>query len=612
MTDSDSAILFPYPGAPMRRPLFVRSALVLALVAAASPASAQLAPVPEMSHQIALNPAGLGVYRDTELGDFDGDGLLDVVTRRNDAIEGLLGVVALGFSLPEVSPSACFVVRPVTPGADTLVISNGTGLHELSYDVGSGTWTSAALLTDPSGSQAARDLALRSVASPGDPLVLVQSDGLSVQLLSTSFSASMGAPELVSTRPIRRVIPFDLDGDGGDELALLHTDGASVWDSSGTPPNETWTLDSTYSFTVPDVTYFDAVAGSAAGSAEEWLACIGKLPNGLNQSVAFVSNGATLSTVGIGQASVARFAAGDWNGDGNDDLVLSRRVDERVGVALHQGTSWHDFAGTLLFEISDTPGASSELNAAQPAVLDLNGDGDVDIALAVQSKRELHMELNQANDASDSAPVYLTAWDPDGPGLLDPFMNLVDPDNGNDLYVEFELTAPATWPLVENGSEVPLELVVHNYGRLSSGGAPQFVDSWESGTALTSTSPDQLVNLDTDEAPGYTTPTYEHYFFVARYVRKVNGEITYSSQPLVVGYHVTGDSNYVEGNWTGPGAAATNQLETWGGSGAVIDVYYDSGDGQTTGLPSGNPTGSVDPVGGRVGLGMPLMRMPQS
>lgn len=131
-------------------------------------------------------------------------------------------------------------------------------------------------------------------------------------------------------------------------------------------------------------------------------------------------------------------AAGDFDGDGRDDIVTFVPSTGKVWVALSNGSSfcssreWYDTDANGPFWSADVPGASSHV----PLVGDFNGDGLADIAVCTRgTTRDLYTALNTGRGFG-ARRFHTSGWD-FCPGSALPRIGDVTGDGRDDIVVFF-------------------------------------------------------------------------------------------------------------------------------------------------------------------------------
>ncbi|WP_460952481.1 beta strand repeat-containing protein, partial [Spirosoma daeguense] len=346
-------------------------------------------PLLAQSFQPAINYNADTTPSSVAVGDFNGDGKLDLVSanRGSNNVSVLLNNGAGGFgaaiNFPVGSaPSSVAVGDFNGDGRLDLAISNG-GSGNVSVLLGNGAGSFGAAINFPVGSYPV-SVVVGDINNDGKlDLVTANFTSSTVSVLLGdglgAFGAAINFP--AGDSPAYAAMG-DLNGDGNQDLAIAHYNGITavsilLSDGSG-------------GFTPSTVV--NGLGGQPFMIVVRDLNSDGKLDVALahrsNNVVVLLGDGtggfAAPSLFGVGTAA-SSVAVGDFNGDGNLDLTIANLLSNTVSVLLGDG------AGAF--------GAATHLSVGvrpQSVVVgDFNGDGRPDLATANLNTNNISVLLNE-------------------------------------------------------------------------------------------------------------------------------------------------------------------------------------------------------------------------
>lgn len=386
----------------MQTPTRVRSAYAvsacLGLAFLAGSARAQIT-LEGTSDWVDPEPTTAGLFERTDHGDFDGDGVHDMIVQRGTSLEVLLapGLYDHTMIVPEVV--SCYGVAPVAPDTskDILLVSTSVGLEQLVLDPVTATWSSSLISTRWD------DAALIEVhPMEGTVAVLgVMDDMRTVRCAYRLNGQWFEQPVLVHPETIRDLAVFEWDGGGQIEIAIASDSALWVYDSIGVLRK---------SFPVGDAESVAIGRLELPMSVRDGLAWIVTRTEGIQQLIVLSPQGILppqhLSAVPL----VVDMETGDIDNDGISDIVLSHKIEHSVLALLDIGDGW-----TPTFDIKSAQGVRklyygpegvpAPENDARPSLGDVDGDEDNDLFMPVQSTGELFVWRSSTIDQEDYEPV---------------------------------------------------------------------------------------------------------------------------------------------------------------------------------------------------------------
>ena len=323
------------------------------------------------THAWMNGPKWSDAYRTMHVADFDGDGAADVLLRTRSA------------------GNATYLLRGDPSGAlhheETLTTANG-----MSEDAWSDAHR-AGIVGDFDGDGAA-DLLLQGRSGTDDTFLLL-ADGQGGFAAPVTATTAWGMNGLAWSAVAHRIAVGDFDGDGTADLVLApiqSTGEARVLLADGTGGFTTTIATTSFGLSATDWTGHLPVAADLDGDGYDDLilqphASAGRTlwlrggPSGFTHDPLDLTTSAGLSGP-LWADATHRLLVGDFDGDGDDDLVLQGRTIADDTWLLLGGTDGIHSAGTLL----GADGLSAAAWAGDhhvAAVGDLDGDGRSDVLL---------------------------------------------------------------------------------------------------------------------------------------------------------------------------------------------------------------------------------------
>lgn len=202
---------------------------------------------------------------------------------------------------------------------------------------------------------------------------------------------------------IHRLIPIEWDGTPGTEFALLTTWGLRVLEQNG---QQHYMVQS-------DGDDSDRIAAIRRAGSSDRLAWLLQVPGGLYY-LFVIDAQAEDQLLYFGIMDPVALSAGDFDGDGLDDLCLSQQTTGQLAYLHNQAGSapasfsWSDAA--VWDPTSDGTGiAPAPENQASALLADLDQDGDGDVVFPVQKESVAAMLRNDLEQHLDRAPSVQAA-----------------------------------------------------------------------------------------------------------------------------------------------------------------------------------------------------------
>lgn len=245
---------------------------------------------------------------------------------------------------------------------------------------------------------------VRARNEPGSEAALVAAltqDMLSVLLLE--FDAGWNAtalPEIGFGGTGIDATLVDWDGDGELEIAFLTPVGLGILERDGAV---------IASFAQP-VTGGQVVVLREAWSSAERVALLHSPDNGLTQLLTVLGAAGAEASLDLSGLAVVGMAAGDIDGDGDEDLALSMRssrellIQPNLRSASSTGAATFAAGTEVRLPMGDRTLTAPE-NHTLPVLGDLDLDGDVDAFLAMEDERRVFVHRSQVVVESTQRPV---------------------------------------------------------------------------------------------------------------------------------------------------------------------------------------------------------------
>jgi hypothetical protein len=449
----------------------------------------------------------------TAAGDFDGDGLADLVGLRGKSLEAVVGPGLFDAELDVLASAQGFGVLS-SQGADPrdlILAATSGGLLQLRFENATNSWSSTLISAAWAN---ARLVEVRSMTSAAGVLG-VMPDGVSLRNLIQIDGQWIEKLLVKLPMPVVDMTFVQFDGVGQVEVAVAMAGALAVFDQLG----------NMLAYWSPG-----GVASVAIGCLEQpassvdWIAWFLTRSDG-SQELRIVSQGGNQPPVAMGLLPmIVEMETGDLDGDGDSDLVFSNK-------ALHHLVLFHDQGdGQVPLFDANIPGSVSLLpigppdtpapdNKARPTLTDVDRDGDLDTLMPVQSTGELFVGHNalvneEAFEPSVDVDVPLLAANltglPSGDVALELKLAVDLPSTVDATHVELIVWRRAS-PFVPTAPAAVERVLVPLPG---STGGPAKLDAY------------LLLPAPPDLVPGSTVRCEGMYLWLQRPVKVENDDVT--------------------------------------------------------------------------------------
>lgn len=561
---------------------------LLLLVCAPTGARAQglypAAPAPSME----IAAPGAGSFGHSALVHFDAGELADLALLRGGTLHLVTAAGLAPFAVSATGTYGSFDVlhEAGAGGADALVASGDDGTWFLTWNESTLGIDRAPILVHPAWLDCG-EVRVRRTGGPSQ-LALLSSDARTVGFIQAPSWQPQAGGITALAATVLDMECFDFNADGVDEVALLGTTTLEIWRHDGS----SWVLATSWS--QPTAQGRVLVRGRSAGRG--WLGWLTDVAGG--QVVTIVMNGEVYGSFALGDRDIRALATGSWNTDDHRDLIAGWGAGREFGVFQDSqvrqqlfSPQFSDISSVvwsggcapeldLLIVPSSSPNLPAPTTAAVPAAGDVDGDGDDDVAYAIEDDGTLLLAMNGCTDHEEMKP-RLDQED----AVTAPVVQLAEV--GQELHLQFEIQ-PTFLPASANGLEVLLfRREVDVPGDDAHDTSPLSVAS--NLFVLAGGPPPARLPVDLVLAapngdpvdPGDLTLDDDMFFWVQRFVT-VN--TTTNAVKKVFPAEVGGIQASCDWGLAGcsSGAAQQGRMLGWGGTGA-IDVEHATNDGVVIG-----------------------------
>lgn len=303
---------------------------------------------------------------------------------------------------------------PLPNGPHALLALGAGGVRVLTWDTATQAFVHASTLAS-GGWAGALSIHLADLGGSALPDYVGTSPAGNRILLMRDFDGVTAThlPQIVIGAPLLELDPIDWTGDAPDEIAVRLAGGVLVCSSTGGPALYVSSTTGTPRLIQPVRCAFEtderlAYVESAPGTGDDWLGVVG--------------SAAPFSNMHLGAFGIVGAAARDIDKDEDDDLVLSHVASTDLLVLVDRSGPT-PFSPADVFVVPSGSSAPAPGNRAEPCLADLDGDTDVDLAVANPVEDRLLVVRNVTVDEIAYWPLWsgerfdTMLWQVD-PGLL--------------------------------------------------------------------------------------------------------------------------------------------------------------------------------------------------
>jgi len=364
----------------------------LAILALLAPPAAAQATHPfegvQHTHPWPQGAGASGPYTRGAAADLDGDLVRDVTILDGGQPVAFLGIdewlapTNLPLTANDVDALAC-----ASPdGRDALVVVNATGVQMCWLSEATHTFSMSTLAA---GAFAGSEL-VRSGDLDGDgatDILALGADGLTFRpLFGQSGGGFAAGTTFTALDTVRDVVLLRWDGDLPLEVAVLSDSGVEVYDLDGS-------VLSVFTSVLPGGCL---CLLRQVGQSQDRLAWITEYAPPASQWLMVLSPAGSSDVIDLGALDAVAAVNGDYDLDGDDDVLISHRYshdllwfENRRSPSNPLGPTFTT-DGMRTFQVGP-PSTEAPDNEAWPVAVDLDRDGDLDVAFAVELTAELRV-----------------------------------------------------------------------------------------------------------------------------------------------------------------------------------------------------------------------------
>jgi hypothetical protein len=351
-------------------------------------------------------PQQYGIFKQSVSGDFDGDGLDDVIMRHGTKLHMLFAPGHWRVQIELPGDANDLAVLPATEGDPASLVTVGSqGLLKLVWDDASPSYWNSTLLVGGAWI-GAKHMAV-DASAPHAPVVYGAKPGMRMRFdVEESQSDSVDVPgeQALDIQMVRFT-----GASSSLELAVMKANRLDVYHA--------WN-DLQWTYTTGDSTAVSHAFAPVKHSSLDQLLWFIRGPSGTSEYLVSLEYDApsepAVSWVQrnfSGLPEIVGCTSGDGDGDGDIDLLYSHKEEKTLVMLPNLGMDPDILfkqipAGAFDHPASYVPGggsASAPFNQAQPALTDIDNDGDLDIVFPVQEPGAIFVKKSSVIDRRDSA-----------------------------------------------------------------------------------------------------------------------------------------------------------------------------------------------------------------
>ncbi len=384
--------------------------LVLAAPCLLTPSAAALQALPG-TPSVSVIPSATATFTRCVAGELSGDLLPEVAILRGSEVllafgPGLYDAV---LTLPRPANDLAVLPAAIANAKGTLLLVNSLGLQRVTFDASTDGFTTTNLATG----DWADALLVRVADLDGDgdqDIVGLKSNRRDLLFLIGQGGVYSPFPGFSVPQDVFDAVPFDRNGDGICEIGLRSATAVAVFDAGGALL--------AYHSVAPGGAS-SAIARVREGNVDE-LAWVYRPSSAADQVLRMLRASGLSSTLAIGPKGVVAMASGDFDGDADVDLLLSQQDTHDLLLHVHTSTGTGSppiYFGTSVSDLYPVPNGgagSASGNLAWPVFVDVDLDGDLDLAQPVQQTSDLFVFRTRAEDEGllqptiDAESTYFT------------------------------------------------------------------------------------------------------------------------------------------------------------------------------------------------------------
>lgn len=307
---------------------------------------------------------------------------------------------------PTVANDIAVIAGTGSRGQDELIVVNSTGLVAWTRDSVNEVFTSRIIDNTSSWQDATMVRSVQFDGLLGTDIIGLSNDRMTLlSYMHAGGTNFLPGPTHTFDMTIHDFVVYDHSGDGLMDIALITDAGLHIFDNSAA------------------LVHFEPKHGASNGKiakisqpnfTHDRLAWADRDINDLKDEIYILGPLGVEESVLIGDLGVVGLVSGDSNGGDYDDLLISHTTDYSVLVLYNlRAVGPTDPSFELSYQGSQSiqfgGGLSASNNEAIPALVDLDNDGDNDVAYPILDTTTLELAKNRVNNEFSMTPHYKAA-----------------------------------------------------------------------------------------------------------------------------------------------------------------------------------------------------------